>query len=95
MNSAVCEFIMSKYNYKNWRIFTIGNNKAFLCQRKFHQQYHEKMLLFIKKAMPTMSFNGLAIRPVYDENVLLCDSRSKVVDVDELYKKLFDKPTIG
>lgn len=97
VNSAVCEFIMSKYNYKNWRIFTIGNNKAFLCQRKFHQQYQEKLLLFIKKAMKEMgmNFDGLAVRPVYDENVLLCDSRSKVNDVDELYKKLFDKPTIG
>jgi hypothetical protein len=63
--------------------------------KKVSSTIPRKIVIVYKEGNAYNVVQWLAIRPVYDENVLLCDSRSKVVDVDELYKKLFDKPTIG
>ena len=38
VKSAVIEFCLSKVNYKNWKIIAIGDNKAYIVQKKFQEQ---------------------------------------------------------
>jgi len=99
VNSAVCEFILSKYNYNNWKIFAIGHNKAFLCQQKHHRHYQESILKFMEKSRIEMDVPkeielGYGVRQIYDMNALLFNSRLKWT-FDETYDKLFNKPKVG
>lgn len=99
VNSAVCEFILSKYNYSNWKVFAIGHNKAFLCQQKHHRYYQESILKFMEKSRTEMDVPkeievGYGVRQIYDMNVLLFNSRLKWT-FDETYNNLFNKPKVG
>ena len=97
MQSGVIEFIISKQNYKNWRIFATGNNKAFMCQKKYIKEYQHGLINYIEKAKIeyTIPFKiTYGVRQVCDNNVLLCDSRENW-DTNKVFDKLFDKPTIG
>lgn len=98
VNSAVCQFMLSKYNYNNWKIFAIGHNKAFLCQERYHRSYQKSCLEFMEKAKFEMNvpeeievFYG--VREIYDTNVLLFNSRLKW-SIEETYNNLFKKPKV-
>ena len=97
VQSGVIEFILSKQNYKNWRIFAVGNNKAFMCQKKYIKDYQHGLINYIEKAKIeyTIPFEiPYGVRQVCDNNVLLCDSRENW-NTNKVFDKLFDKPTIG
>ena len=97
VNSAAIEFSLAKYNVKNWRVFAIGDNKAYMCQKKYVTTYQTLLAMFMKNALQTMNVPfplPLGLREMLDVNVLMCDSRE-----DWEYKKIVeninDKPRIG
>ncbi len=97
VKSAVIEFCLSKANYKNWKIIAIGDNKAYIVQKKFQEHYQKSIVDYMVKAhdqynVPFVLRMGL--REVLDTNVLMCDSRT-VWDPRIIKESLFDKPMIG
>lgn len=97
VNSAAFEFSLSNANYKNWRIFAIGDNKAYMCQKKYAESYQKALIDYIEKAKEQYSVPfsmHLGLREVLDVNVLMCDSRTKW-DPQVIKESLFDKPVIG
>lgn len=98
VNSAAIEFSLAKYNYKNWRVFAIGDNKAYMCQKKYVPMYQISLAGFLKKAEQTMNVPfplPLGLREMLDINVLMCDSRYDLGELNNIAQKLFDKPKIG
>lgn len=98
VNSAAIEFSLARYNDKNWRIFAIGDNKAYMCQKKLVSSYQILLAGFMNKAITTMNVPfplPLGLREMLDINVLMCDSRENIGDVNKVIEKLFDKPRIG
>lgn len=97
VKSAVIEFCLSKVNYKNWKIIAIGDNKAYIVQKKFQEQYQKAIVDYMVKAGRdyNVPFNlHMGLREVLDTNVLMCDSRTSW-DPEEIKESLFDKPVIG
>ena len=97
VNSAAFEFSLSKANYKNWRVFAIGDNKAYMCQKKYAQQYQKALVDYIEKAKVEYDVPfamHLGLREVLDMNVLMCDSRT-AWDPKVIKESLLDKPIIG
>ena len=98
VNSAAIEFSLAKYNHKNWRVFAIGDNKAYMCQKKYVQMYQISLAGFMKNASQSMNVPfplPLGLREMLDINVLMCDSRDDWGDLNNIAQKLFDKPKIG
>jgi hypothetical protein len=97
VNSAAFEFSLSKANYKNWRVFAIGDNKAYMCQKKYAQQYQKALVDYIEKAKVEYDVPfamHLGLREVLDMNALMCDSRT-AWDPKVIKESLLDKPIIG
>lgn len=97
VNAGTVEFMLSKANYKNWRVFAIGDNKAYMCQRKYHKEYQEKLIDYIEHAKSNYNVPleiKYGVRQVCDVNVLLCDSRTNWSKEDTI-ENLFNKPIIG
>ena len=97
VNSAAFEFSLSKANYKNWRVFAIGDNKAYMCQKKYAQQYQKALVDYIEKAKVEYDVPfamHLGLREVLDMNALMCDSRT-AWDTKVIKESLLDKPIIG
>lgn len=97
VNSAAFEFSLSKGNYKNWRVFAIGDNKAYMCQKKYAEIYQKSLVDYIEKAKKEYNVPiamHLGLREVLDMNVLMCDSRT-AWDPKVIKESLFDKPIIG
>lgn len=97
VKSAVIEYCLSKVNYKNWRIIAIGDNKAYIVQKKFQEQYQKAIVDYMVYA--TEFYNvpfslQMGLREVLDTNVLMCDSRT-VWNPEIIKESLFDKPIIG
>lgn len=97
VNAATIEFSLSKYNFKNWRVFAIGDNKAYLCLKSRQKQYQEMMINFmcnIFNTHPNKPFHiKMGLRQLMDINVLLCDSRENWPK-EKLIGDLFKKPEI-
>ena len=97
VNSAVFEFSLSKGNYKNWRVFAIGDNKAYMCQKKYAEKYQKALVDYIEKAKKEYDVPfamHLGLRELLDMNALMCDSRT-AWDPKVIKESLFDKPIIG
>ena len=97
VNAAVYDFINSRSNIKNWRIFAVGNNKVYLCQKSKMMFFQSKTVDFIEKAKKEMGISfpiPMCLREMKDTNVLLVESREDWTP-DEIKTKLFDKPRIG
>ena len=97
VNSAAVEFSLAKYNVKNWRVFAIGDNKAYLCQKRFLPTYQSMLAMFMKSALKNMNVPfplPLGLREMMDVNVLMCDSREDW-DLNKIVQCVFDKPRIG
>lgn len=97
VNSAAFEFSLSKANYKNWRVFAIGDNKAYMCQKKYAERYQKALVDYIEKAKKEYNVPfamHLGLREVLDMNALMCDSRT-AWDPKVIKESLFDKPIIG
>jgi hypothetical protein len=97
VNSAAFEFSLSKANYKNWRVFAIGDNKAYMCQKKYAERYQRALVDYIEKAKKEYNVPfamHLGLREVLDINALMCDSRT-AWDPKVIKESLFDKPIIG
>ena len=97
VNSAAIEFSLSKYNDKNWRVFAIGDNKAYMCQKRFAFTYQTSLSIFMKETTQKMNVPfplPLALREMMDMNVLMCDSREDW-NLNTIIEKLYDKPKIG
>lgn len=97
VNSAASEYMLSKYNRNNWRIFAIGDNKAYMCQKKHLTQYQNAMVDYFVKAVKKMYVPfplPMGVREMHDVNVLLCDSRNGI-DVEQIKEKLTQKPEIN
>lgn len=97
VKSAVIQFCLSNYNYKNWKIIAIGDNKAYIVQKKYQEQYQKAIVDYMVKAR--INYNvpfelHLGLREVLDTNVLMCDSRT-AWDPEIIKESLFDKPVIG
>ena len=97
VKSAVFEFCLSKVNYKNWRVIAIGDNKAYIVQKKYQEFYQKSLVDYVIKAV--VNYNVpfdilMGLREVLDTNVLMCDSRT-VWDPEIIKESLFDKPIIG
>jgi hypothetical protein len=97
VNSAAFEFSLSKSNYKNWRVFAIGDNKAYMCQKKYAEKYQKSLVDYIEKAKKEYNVPvamHLGLRELLDINALMCDSRT-AWDPKVIKESLFDKPIIG
>lgn len=97
VNSAAIEFSLAKYNEKNWRVFAIGDNKAYMCQKKYVFTYQSLLAMFMKEAQRKFEVPfplPLGLREMMDINVLMCDSREDW-DLNKLIEKIYDKPRIG
>ena len=97
VNAAAIEFCLSKYNYRNWRVFAIGDNKAYLCL-KSRQEFYQRTIIdfmcdyFNKK--PNKPFDiKMGFRQLLDINALLCDSREDWPK-EKLIERMFSKPEI-
>jgi hypothetical protein len=97
VNSATIEFCLSKYNYRNWKVFAIGDNKAYLCLKSRQKKYQEMMISFmwdIFNTHPNKPFDiKMGLRQLLDINALLCDSRENW-SKEKLLNNLFNKPEI-
>lgn len=96
VNSATMQFCLSKYNVKNWRVISIGDNKAYLCQLKNQSFYQKGLIDFMAhfNTIPNRPFNiKMGLRQLLDINCLLCDSRENW-SVERLKTNLFNKPEI-
>lgn len=97
VNAATIEFCLSKYNYKNWRVFAIGDNKAYLCLKSRQKKYQEMMISFMSDLFnthPNKPFDiKMGLRQLLDINALLCDSRENW-SKEKLMNSLFNKPEI-
>lgn len=96
VNSATMQFCLSKYNVKNWRVIAIGDNKAYLCQKKNQTVYQNTLIDFM--AAFNMNVNRpfnikMGLRQLLDINCLLCDSREDWT-VERLKNNLYNKPEI-
>lgn len=98
VNSAASEFMLSKYNRDNWRIYAIGDNKAYMC-RKQSLMYHQiEMIDFFQKALNELNVPfplPMGVREMHDVNVLMCDSRNEIKGAEALIHKLTTKPDIN
>ena len=95
VNSAAAEYTLSKYNRNNWRIFAIGDNKAYLCRKEILLQYQSAMIDSFIQFSPTVPFPlPMGVREMHDVNVLMCDSRNGI-DNNTIKQKLLEKPTIS
>lgn len=97
VKSAVIEYCLSKVNYKNWKVIAIGDNKAYIVQKKYQEQYQKSIVDYMVKA--SLNYNvpfnlHMGLREVLDTNVLMCDSRT-FWDPQIIKESLFDKPMIG
>ena len=97
VNSAAFQFSLSPINWKNWRVFAIGDNKAYMCQKSHQERYQKALVDYIVKAkreynVPFEMHMGL--RELLDINVLMCDSRT-IWDPEVIKASLFEKPIIG
>lgn len=81
INSGTLEFLLSpaiRYSEDGgWIIFAIGQNKAYLCKKKYFKKYVEGLLIYMEQYK---NF-GLQYKPnlkgFIDRNVLLCCSREE------------------
>ena len=97
VNSAAFQFSLSPINWKNWRVFAIGDNKAYMCQKAYQERYQKALVDYIVKAKReyNVPFDmHMGLRELLDINVLMCDSRTKW-DPEVIKASLFDKPIIG
>jgi hypothetical protein len=72
VNSGCLEFI---YKNKDWTLFAIGQNKAYLCRKEFHNFYVLSLVEQLDKDNKLGIPNTLSLRQMFDTNVLLCCSR--------------------
>lgn len=96
VNSAAIEFSLSKYNNKNWRVFAIGDNKAYMCQKRFLSTYQNSMINFFVHAK--INYNvpfplPMGTREMLDVNVLMCDTRHGI-NPEELKIRITQKPKV-
>ena len=85
------------YNYENWRVYAIGDNKAYMCKKKHVQKMQTKMVTFINAARHSLNVPfpiRMSLREMLDINVLLCDSREDW-SVQAILEQLYNKPRIG
>ena len=97
VNAAVYDFINSRSNFKNWRIFAVGNNKAYMCQKHMMNYYQTSAIEYIELAKKEMGISfpiPMCLREMKDTNVLLVESREDWT-LDQLRVKLYHKPRIG
>ena len=97
VNSAAFQFSLSPINYKQWRVFAIGDNKAYMCQMPYVEQYQKALVDYIVKAKKEYNVPfemNMGLRELLDINVLMCDSRI-IWDPEVIKSSLFDKPKIG
>lgn len=97
VNAATIEFCLSKYNYRNWRVFAIGDNKAYLCLKSRQKKYQEMMIGFmcdLFNTHPNKPFDiKMGLRQLLDINALMCDSRENW-SKEKIMNSLFNKPEI-
>ena len=97
VNSAAIEYSLAKYNYENWRVYAIGDNKAYMCKKKHAHKMQIAMISFINVARKNMNIPfpvRMSLREMLDINVLLCDSREDWL-VSDILDRLYNKPRIG
>ncbi len=93
VNSAVHEFCLSPSNLSDWRVFAIGDNKAYLCTKQLLSHYRESLLNFMEQfnKNPERPFDiKMCLRQVHDVNVLLCDAR-EVWSIDKIRENFSEK----
>lgn len=98
VNSAAAEFILSKYNRDNWRIYAIGDNKAYMCKKENLMYHQMNMIGFFHKAQREYNVPfplPMGVREMHDGNVLMCDSRNGIEGEQALIHKLTTKPDIN
>lgn len=56
VNTAVAQFISSEEG-KQWRIFAIGANKAYLCKKQYFDFYRNGLVKWVKENLPQVNVN--------------------------------------
>lgn len=93
VNSATTQYCLSKENDREWRIFAIGDNKAYLCRKNLHSKYINSVLEFMQifNSYLNRPFEiKMCLRQIIDVNVLLCDAREEW-SVEKIKNNLFSK----
>lgn len=90
VNTAVSQFINSVEG-KDWRIFAIGANKAYLCKEKYFEFYRNGLVRWVRKTVPQVN---IGFAEVFDkECALLIDRKGltekEIEDVLENRKERF------
>lgn len=67
VNTAIAEFINSEEG-KDWRIFAIGANKAYVCRKNYFDFYRNDLVRWIKKTVPQIN---VAFAEVFDKECAL------------------------
>jgi hypothetical protein len=67
VNTAVSEFILSE-NGKEWKIFSIGSNKAYLCKEKYFDFYRSSLTNWM---MNNFQQIGINFAEVFDKECVL------------------------
>lgn len=97
VNAAAIEFCLSKDNHRNWRVFAIGDNKAYMCLKDKQEFYQTKIIEYVwdrYNVNPNRPFDiKMGLRQLLDINALLCDSRENW-SKDKLLSRMFSKPEI-
>jgi cephalosporin hydroxylase len=97
VNAAAIEFCLSKDNHRNWRVFAIGDNKAYMCLKDKQEFYQTKIIEYISdkfNKVPNRPFEiKMGLRQLLDINALLCDSRENWIK-EKLLSKMFSRPEI-
>jgi hypothetical protein len=94
VNSACLQFICGD---NEWRIFAIGQNKAYLCRKDYYEFYVKSLVTTLDLKNTQYNF-GLKfyLRQLMDVNTLLCLSRSiPSWSKDEVIERMFAAPVNG
>jgi hypothetical protein len=91
VNSGCMEFLSTD---AEWRIFAIGQNKAYLCRKDYYEFYVKFLVSILDDIGQKMKIKfNFVLRQLFDVNALLCCSRSEWTK-QEVLDKLFDEPII-
>lgn len=72
INTAITQFCLSDKG-KDWTIFAIGQNKAYLCRKSYLKTYKQSLVNFLSN---TMSTHTLSLTEFLNNNVVMTGSRS-------------------
>lgn len=87
VNTAIAEFINSEEG-KDWRIFAIGANKAYLCRKKYFDFYRNSLVRWIRENVQQINVN---FAEVFDKECALLIGAGRGLSEEEIENILENK----